>query len=386
MPDGLPPALVALRDSVADLARHALVPLRDDLQLAPDTRAAQVRALCKAAGLFNLTQAADTRALTLLVARETLAQHGVGHLSGLFGPDAGLLAGVPEPLRSSHLLPLLAGDKCSGFAFTEPADAPHPTAAEVDGEHLVISGAKSYVTGGAEADFLTVLVDIAGQGPAMVVVDTDLPGVTLERRFTSLDGSHHAAFRFDRVRVPRHHAIGAPGDGRSRALAKISAVRRAIAANAVGTMAWIIDWVAAALQRERRGGARAASERVRLRYGEMRIQAYAARAVVYRTARLADAAHPATHPAAYPATHAATPAAGQDVVNESIAAKVFATEAANQLIDMAVQLVGGEALVVGHPLEHTLRRLRSLRLAEGESDTLRVNLARGHLDLGKGRL
>ena len=374
MPDCLSPALSALRERITDLARDALVPLRDNDQLAPDARAAQVRGLSKAAGLFGLTQTNDTPALTLLVARETLAQHGVGHLPGLFGAEAGLLDGIAEPLRSSHLLPLLAGDKRSGFAFTEPADAPQPTAAEVDGGQLVISGAKSYVTGGAEAHFLTVLVDIAGQGPAMVVVDTDLPGVTLERRFTSLDGSHHAAFRFDRVRVPRHHAIGTPGDGRSRALGKISAVRRAIAADAVGTMAWIIDWVAHDLQRERRGGARAASERVRLRYGEMRIQAYAARAVVYRTARLADAAHAAAH------------AAGQDVVNESIAAKVFATEVANQLIDTAVQLVGGEALVLGHPLEHTLRRLRTLRLAEGETDTLRVNLARGHLDLGKGRL
>lgn len=366
MPDCLSPALCALRERVADLARDSLAALRDDDQLTPDARAEQVRALSKAAGLFGLTQAADPAELDLLVARETLAQHGVGHLPGLFGAEAGLLEGIPEPLRSSHLGPLLAGDKRSGFAFTEPAGAAQATAAEVDGEQLVISGAKSYVTGGADADFLTVLVDVAGQGPAMVVVDTNLPGVTLTRRFSSLDGSHHAAFSFDRVRVPRHHAIGAPGEGRSRALAKISAVRRAIAADAVGTMAWIIDLVAADLQRERRGGARAASERIRLRFGDMRIQAYAARAMVYRTARLADA--------------------GQDTVNESIATKVFATEVANQLVDTAVQLVGGEALVVGHPLEHTLRRLRALRLAEGESDTLRVNLARGHLDLGRGRL
>ena len=48
--------------------------------------------------------------------------------------------------------------------------------------------------------------------------------------------------------------------------------------------------------------------------------------------------------------------------------------------------MGGEALVAGHPLEAALRRLRALRLAEGETDVLQVNLARGHLDLGKGRL
>ena len=105
---------------------------------------------------------------------------------------------------------------------------------------------------------------------------------------------------------------------------------------------------------------------MRLRFGELRIQAYAVRSTVYRTARLADAGH--------------------NVVNETIAAKVLAAEAANQVADVAIQLVGGEALVSGHPLEAIVRRMRGLRLAEGESDTLRVNLSRGFLDLGKGRI
>jgi acyl-CoA dehydrogenase len=223
------------------------------------------------------------------------------------------------------------------------------------------------VTGGADADFLVALVEMEGQGPAMVVIDTAAPGVTISRRFSSLDGSHHAAFRFDAVRVPRHHAIGAPGDGRSRAHGQDQRRAPRGGGRCRGHFAaWAVDFVGADLLRERRGGARAASERMRLRYGAMRVQAYAARSTVYRTARLHDS--------------------GQDAVNESIAAKVFATEVAGQLIDQAVQLVGGEALVAGHPLEAALRRLRALRLAEGETDTLQVNLARGHLDLGKGRL
>ena len=87
-------------------------------------------------------------------------------------------AGVAEPLRSSHLGPMLAGDKRSGFAFTEPADAPRPSWAVVDGDSLLVSGRKSYVTGGADADFLVALVDVEGQGPAMVVIDTAVPGVS----------------------------------------------------------------------------------------------------------------------------------------------------------------------------------------------------------------
>ena len=371
MPDQLPEALVALRERSRDAARSAArdwtaPTLRglDDAQRKGRTEA--VRALSRSAGLYGLTQAPETGALALLVARETLALEGVGHWAGWFGAEAGLLAGVGEPLRSTHLLPLLAGDKRSGFAFTEPAGMPRPTWAQVEGDQLVITGRKSYVTQGAQADFLVALVDIEGQGPAMVVIDTDTPGVRIERRFESLDGSHHAAFVFEAARVPRNHAIGAPGAGRSQAIHKISAVRRAVAADCVGTIGWILDQLAQTLRKPRRDGPLAESDRIRLRFGHLRIQAYAARSTVYRTARLVDSGDPA--------------------VNESIAAKVFASEVAHEVIDNAIQLTGGAALVVGHPLEAAIRRLRASRLVEGESDVLRVNVARGFLDLDKGRL
>lgn len=366
MPEFLSPELIELRGRAEVLARDVLVPLRDDATLDAGERAARIRAASKAAGLYGLTQSPDTSALALLVARETLASFGVGHLPGVFGAGAGLLAKVGEPLRSSHLLPVLAGEKRGGFAFTEPTDVPRLTWARVEGEEYVITGQKSYVTGGADASFLTALVEVEGEGPAMVIIDTDRPGVTLTRKFSSLDGSHHAAFKFDSVRVPRHHSLGAPGEGRSQALANISAVRRTVAADCVGTSLWVLNIVAEDLLRQRKSGLKGEHERVRLRYGEMRIQAYAARSMVYRTARLADA--------------------GENVVNETIAAKVFAAEMVNRLVDDAIQLVGGEALVVGHPLEAVYRRMRGMRLAEGESDTLRVNVSRGFLDLGRGRI
>ena len=88
--------------------------------------------------------------------------------------------------------------------------------------------------------------------------------------------------------------------------------------------------------------------------------------MVYRTARLADA--------------------GENIVNEAIACKVFATEVLGEVVDTAIQLVGGRALTVGHPLEALYRRVRVMRLAEGANDVLRLNLARGRLDLAKGRI
>jgi alkylation response protein AidB-like acyl-CoA dehydrogenase len=69
-----------------------------------------------------------------------------------------------------------------------------------------------------------------------------------------------------------------------------------------------------------------------------------------------------------------------------VAAKVFCTEALARVVDTGIQLVGGRALVDEHPLAVLYRRIRSLRIAEGASDVLRLNLVKGHLDLQKGRL
>ena len=65
---------------------------------------------------------------------------------------------------------------------------------------------------------------------------------------------------------------------------------------------------------------------------------------------------------------------------------MFCTETAGQVVDWGVQLAGGQALVQGHPLEAMYRRVRAFRFVEGASDLLRLNLAKGKLELGKGTL
>jgi alkylation response protein AidB-like acyl-CoA dehydrogenase len=152
-----------------------------------------------------------------------------------------------------------------------------------------------------------------------------------------------------------------------RALRQIGDTRLAIAAKAVGLARWAVEFTRAHLQAPHHSGeALGAHEGVRLRYAEMRIRTFAARSMVYRTARLGDA--------------------GANIVNEVIACKVYATETVGEVVDTAMQLIGGKALTVGHPLERLYREVRAMRIAEGASDVLRLNLARGSLDLGKGLL
>ena len=367
MPESLSPDLAKLRDDTDVFARDVLTPLADNVS----GNRARIVSASKDAGLFAMTQprafgGSEAATLALTVARDTLASHNLSHLP-VFGPGPGVLAGADETLTRRYLAPLMAGEKRGSFGFTEPDDAERATWGRRRGDTLTVNGQKSYVTGGADADFINALVEIEDLGPAMVVIDTDRPGVRIRERFGSLDGTHHTYFEFHDVEVPAANVIGKPGDGRPRALRQIGDTRVAFAAESVGLMRWVLDFVTAHLEAPHRSGAPlGAREGVRLRYAELRIKAYAARSMLYRTARLADA--------------------GENIVNEGIACKVFATEAVGEVVDTAVQLVGGKALTIGHPLESLYRRVRALRLAEGASDILRLNLARGRLDLKKGRI
>ena len=364
MPEQLSSQLIELRERCAAFAKDHMLPLADSDRA---SAAVQVREASKAAGLFTMTQPAHAAGqLALCVARETLAAANPPALDAVFGPGAGVLGSVGEPLASSHLAPLLAGEKRGSFGFTEPDDA-EPTAGTIDGDALTINGQKSYVTGGADADFINALVRIEGHGPSMVVIDTDTQGVILEKRFNSLDGSHHAAFRFDNVQVPVSHVIGEPGQGLPKALRQIGDVRLLFAAQACGYLIWVMDLLQSHLQSPDKDGApRGNKDVVRWHYADLRIKAFAARSMLYRTARLADA--------------------GENIVNEGMACKVFATECIGEAVDTAIQLVGGGALIDDHPLALLYRKVRAWRLAEGASDVLRLNIGRGILELGKGRI
>lgn len=371
MPEMLTESERELAQRARSFARDVLEPLAASGE-APGNARQRVIEASKEAGFFAMTQpqaygGSEAGALALSIVRDELSATNTPFAGAVFGPGPGVLGGAVGSLRETHLQPLLEGRMRGGFGFTEPDDAPGPTTAVLDGDHWVVNGQKSYVTGGAEADFINTLVQIPDVGPGMLVIDTDAPGVELVSTFRSLDGSHHAAFEFNEVRVPEAQLIGRPGEGMPRALQQIGDTRLAFAASAVGTLRWLDAYLIEHLRKpDRTGKPRGDKEGVRLRYSDIRLKAYAARSMVYRTARLADS--------------------GENVRNEAIACKVFATELVGEAVDTAIQLVGGAALVVGHPLEALYRSVRSLRLAEGPSDVLRLNLAKGALELDKGRI
>jgi len=389
MPESLPHEIRVVQEKLADFVEEVINPLTEKLaavmadkldDLGGITQAAsEVRKASISNGFFGKTQPKEyggcpASNLELTVLRESLAAANSPLTAYVFGPGPGILHAADGPLKADYLDPVLRGEKRGAFGFTEPDSAKRPTWARMNaaGDKLTINGQKSYITGGKTCDFISVLVNVENAdeskaGTAMVVIDRQAPGVVIDREFTSMEGGGHVSMLFNDVCVPIEQVIGKIGEGMPRALGNIGNVRMMVAAEAVGICLWVIGFVEQHLMAPHRTGTPLGDrEGVRLRLADMRIETFVARSALYRTARLIDGP--------------------ENSVNEIIATKVFCTETVGRVVDMAVQLAGGQALVVGHPLEKLYRKVRSMRLIEGASDLLRINLVKGKLELGKGRL
>ena len=378
MPDNLPEAVVAVKRQAEEFIDKVIRPLSNKpVAEVSDDAVKLVKEASRDAGFFFKTQpkefgGAPASTLELTVLRELFSRTNLPLTRYIFGPGPGVLHAVQGELKSKYLEPVLKGEKRVAFAFTEPDSAARATWGVMAGDKLVINGQKSYITGGGSADFISALVNVeqadgGKAGTAMVVIDRQAEGVAIDRVFSSLDGSSHVGMTFDNVSVPITNVIGELGEGMPRALANIGNVRLMVSAQAVGMCMFVLDYIEKHIKSPHRSGVPLGDkEGVRLRFSDMRIETFVARSALYRTARIVDS--------------------GDNSVNETAITKVFTTETAGRVVDQGVQLFGGQALVTGHPLEKLYREVRSLRFVEGASDLLRLNIAKGKLELGKGRL
>ncbi len=337
----------------------------------------ELRAQSLDAGYFRLAQPVEygggnAGPLKLAIAREAVASIGIENVSDVIGPEPGMLLGSGKHIEEHFLTPMLTGIKRVCFAFTE-LDNSNPTIAKWDGDSILVRGEKSYVSRAQISDFILVVLTVTSEeetlptGPAVIIVDKNAEGVSTSDPFYSIDGSGHCEVTFDDVRVPSANIVGEVGRGMPRAMGNLVRERLEQAATATGMAIYATNLITKHLDSPHRSGGKLGDlEGIRLRYADMRIQSFAARAVLYRAAKLMDS--------------------GYEAFNEVTAAKVFCTETVSTVIDSSVQLVGGRALVKGHPLESLYRRIRSMRLAGGASDVLRLGVSRGVLEFDTGLL
>lgn len=304
---------------------------------------------------------------TITAAREALALSGNPLASRVLGSGPGILRLADNDAQRDELYaPVLRGERTAAFAFTEalrPDGGREPTQAlratlDDGSDGFLVTGAKGFVTGGASSDWLVVVANVPDEGTALLVIDRDAEGVTEGELGASMDGSTHSPFYFESVAVPESRLLGAVGDGLPRAMQNIDRMRLGVAADCVGWSRWVTRTTLERIEGPHRSGTPLAEQQqVQAIFADMVADTFAARTSLYQAAE---------------ARESDEPTAGTQVA----AAKWLASECLHRTVDRAIQLHGAQALLRGHPLERLYRTSRSLRIAEGPTELLRLTVTR----------
>ncbi len=364
----------ALVDRVTAIARDAIEPVAATEEDSPDAAFDEYVRVLGESGLLAETVAApygrrerlDARSLCLV--RECLA--GSSGLADLVFVMQGLgsyalqRAGNDDVQRT--WLPRVAnGDAVAALALTEEyagSDVASLRATAVrEGDEYVIDGEKWFISNAGRAAFYTVFAnanpDAGRKGITAFLVEADRTGCTVVREMRTLAPHPLGVVRFDRCRVPVASRIGGEGEGFRLAMATLDMFRATVGAAAVGMASRALsEAVAFSKARSQFGKLLSEFQLTQAALAEMSVEVDAARMLVYRAAWASDRD------------------AGR-VTLEASTAKLFATEAAQRVVDRALQIHGGRGLLRGSITERLYRDVRALRIYEGTSEIQKLVIA-----------
>ena len=328
-------------------------------------------------GLLSRVLSGDgVPAAELCLIREGLARHST-HAETAFalqalGAHPILTAGNRDVV--GEWIPRVArGEAVAGFALTEPGAGSDAGAislnAQRDGQDFVLTGDKKYISNAPEADVYTVFArttpDAGRRGITAFAVAADSAGLTGEP--IEMIGDHAiGSLRFDGVRVPAEQVLGDIDGGFTVAMETLTLFRPSVGAAAVGMAQAAVDATVDHVVTRKAFGRRLSEfQGVSHQLADVATKLQAARLLVLAAAAAYDkGVRPTTEIAAM--------------------AKLFATETAQEVIDVAVQLHGARALERGHLLEHLYREVRALRIYEGTSEIQREIIARALAEKAQG--
>lgn len=271
-----------------------------------------------------------------------------------------LIANGSADLVERYARPTLAGELIGSLAVTEPGGgsdvAGITTTAVRDGDHYVINGAKTFITSGVRADFVTTAVRTGGPGHAglsLIVVDKGTPGFTVDRSLQKMGWhcSDTAELSYVDIRVPAANLIGEENSGFYQIAEQFVVERIGLAVHAYGIAGRSLE-LAAQYARDRQtfGKPLIANQVIRHKLVEMRrlveVSRTYARDVVVRHV------------------------AGENVIAEACLAKQTAVEACEEVVDMAVQIFGGTGYMHGTEVERHYRDSRILPIGGGATEVL----------------
>ena len=322
----------------------------------------------------------DSRALVVL--RETLAYHSplADFAFAMQGLGSGAITLAGSPVQQAAYLPAVArGDKIAAFALSEPdagsdagamktvASQTHAAAAG-----FVLDGSKTWISNGGIADYYCVFAKTAPEagtrGISAFIVDASTPGLDASEHIAVMAPHPLATLRFAQCQLPAHALLGELHGGFKLAMRTLDIFRASVAAAALGmARRALAEAVAYARERPMFGQRLADFQLTQAKLGEMAALVDAAAVLTYRAAWLRDCV--GTESAAQAQAYTAAAAM----------AKMTATENAQRVIDMALQMHGGMGVKVGTKVESLYRDIRSLRIYEGATEVQQLIIGKSVL-------
>ncbi|MFV2006595.1 MAG: acyl-CoA dehydrogenase family protein [Longimicrobiales bacterium] len=317
-------------------------------------------------GWFDRIERQDLRACCLV--REALA--GASPLAdAVFALQA--LAATPillfanDETRERWLPALIAGDAMGAFAMTEPGAGSDvqslATTAVKDGDHYVLNGRKSFISNAGIADVYVMFASTdSGAGSRALstfVVPADTEGFSFAGAQVMSAPHPLGELELDDCRVPAAAMLGREGDGFKIGMATLDRLRPTVAAAACGMAERALtEAIAHALERHQFGQALADFQLIQQKLARMATELAAARFLVYRAAWEKDQG-------------------AERITLEAAMAKAYATEAAQRIVDDAVQILGGRGVLADSVVDHLYRAVRALRIYEGTTEIQHLVIA-----------
>jgi acyl-CoA dehydrogenase len=358
--------------------RTAVVPREAEI-LAEDKVPDDLRDQAKKMGLFGYAIPQEWGGLGLDLTQDVELAMEFGYTSlalrSMFGTNNGIAGQVlvgfgTDEQKKRWLDGIASGAVVASFALTEPGAGSNPaglrTRAVADGDDWVINGSKQYITNAPTADLFVTFArtrpaDADGAGIAVFLVPADAAGVRVGTKDAKMgqEGAWTADVTFDDVRVDSGAVIGGAEDiGYRAALTSLARGRVHIAALAVGAAQRALDESVAYAATATQGGTPVGEfQLVQAMLADQQTGVMAGRALVRDAARQW--------------------VSGEDRRIAPSAAKVFCTEMAGRVADLAVQIHGGSGYMRGVPVERIYRDVRLLRLYEGTSEIQRLIIGGG---------
>jgi acyl-CoA dehydrogenase len=315
-------------------------------------------------GVRETVQARD-----LCVIREELASHSA-LADVMFGVQALgsypiVIAGTAEQ-KQRYLPPLATAENIAAFALTEPeagsdAAAIRTRATKVSGGYR-LDGSKCFISNAGIAHTYVVFAstepNVRAKGISAFIVQADAPGFSVKEKTRLLSPHPIGVLSFDNCFVAQQQRLGTDGEGLSIAFRTLDTLRSTVGAAAVGFARRALSEALAYSQSRRQFGRPIGDfQGIQFKLADMAADLEAARLLVYQAAWAHDEQDP-------------------ELPLKSSIAKLFATEAAQKIVDQALQIHGGNGVVAGHIMERLYRDVRALRIYEGSSEIQKVVIAK----------